>query len=215
MNPVLFVTVGTTALTNPGIRRDGDTTLLSEVAVWMTDHKDNPEVQRQLGAHYKPQLVEAHMRYWKSKPPGDIKETSAELTSTELLIEKLHRPLEAIYLLSSNTPPGELSAEINKELLRELHPGLAIETCIVDGLDAQFIDPTPPLRKIMEPRANGRPAYVNITGGFKGTVPSLAYISAQHDWLLYYQHETLDKPVRLKFNEGGLPVLLDENDWDI
>jgi CRISPR-associated protein (Cas_APE2256) len=110
------------------------------------------------------------------------------------------RPEKAI-LLASDTNEGEAAARINRAALQELLPGTGFEVRRVDGLDARPRSPTDALNAAIKSAGVG-PAdkvIINITGGYKSTIPSLTYLAVRHKWQLWFLHETVDQGVMLKY----------------
>jgi CRISPR-associated protein (Cas_APE2256) len=217
---VILVSVGTTAIFNEEI---GEAPPNDDPAVWGTAYKDGalrnlvddyelyvdgmrrrpgPSMSFGPEAHLEQQLIEAHGRYWR-KPAAytsdraRFRQTSAELTSTAVLVDKLAKAetsVQRIVLLGSDTPEGKLALAVNKAVMCA-HFRPEIYAITVSGLDARFQDITAAIKAVIEGLCNpgSDDIYVNLTGGFKGTVVSLTCLAVmpEHRWRLYYQHESL------------------------
>jgi putative CRISPR-associated protein (TIGR02619 family) len=113
---------------------------------------------------------------------------------------------DRLVLLCSDTNPGKFAAHINEEVLRELNPRLPVESKEVPNLDVQFKDIRAALEHIFEQDYRLQPGdrvTLNITGGYKGTIPFLTYFAMKNkDWQLYFQHRENNSTVRLEFKDG-------------
>jgi len=220
---VLFVTVGTTVLTasNLGALGEGDPEQLRREAIDFDD-----------GAIPKPDLYErvlaAHEAFWNSGLSvfENRYDTSAEMASSFYALrvqgnEKLFDPKkDRIVLLSSQTDACLFCANVNEQLMRKhlFHPPCDGERAtyveVVKGLQAkeagfadsivasieEFWNCHYPLEEII----------VNITGGFKGTIPALTWRCLKTDTSktacsMFYTHETMDRAETITFSLDSKP----------
>jgi putative CRISPR-associated protein (TIGR02619 family) len=213
---ILFITVGTSALTNdvgraPDDRDNG--ALKTEIQRYFAA----PQKDEQRWSRLRSDLIDAHSRYWQAdarytNDPRHFLYTSAELTSTVFLVRSLQakepaNAPERLVLLSSDTPEGWLAAGVNESVLRELFSKLTVERRKVSGLDVRFRDTQTALNTVFDEyrlQANDH-VIINITGGFKGTIPFLTHFARTHAWELYFQHESQDSAVLLPFEKNGEP----------
>jgi CRISPR/Cas system-associated protein Csm6 len=72
-----------------------------------------------------------------------------------------------------------------------------VEVAEISGLNATFENQLERLRGAIDNHkslvAPPRRVYINLTGGFKGTVPFLTQLALTHGYALYYQHEAQAK----------------------
>jgi putative CRISPR-associated protein (TIGR02619 family) len=197
---ILFVTVGTTALYNPDVGRAPDGTrdnraLRADVERYRNVSDKRPE----RWADLKTRLVEAHRQYWTVananywKDQKRFRETSAELTSSHFLIASLNLKFEKTVLLVSDTDDGRMAGDINRRVMEESLGWRGVSIQDVRTLDKDFVDPAPALRAALAESRLAKEDRVafNMTGGFKGTVITLALLAAEENWEIYYQHESL------------------------
>ncbi|MBZ5506045.1 MAG: hypothetical protein LAO78_11210 [Acidobacteriia bacterium] len=212
----LFITVGTSALKNdvgraPDDRDNG--ALKAEIQRYFAA----PQKDEQRWGRLRSDLIDAHTRYWHAdslftNDPRNFLYTSAELTSTVFLVRSLQAkepanvPKRSV-LLSSDTPEGWLAAGINEFVLRELFPEIPVERRKVSGLDVRFSNTQAALKTVFDEYGiqDRDHVIINITGGFKGTIPFLSYFARAHAWELYFQHESQDSAVLLPFEKNGEP----------
>lgn len=220
---LLFVTVGTSGLTNPEIGArlsDGPATkLLGAIAKYFKqDTRDEAEESALRG-----QLFDCHSHYWNEteayrRSPKWFKQTSAELVSSARLLAVLRNEghsVGRIVMLSSATDEGRMAAALNARLLKEhntlkgLH-NADVEHQEVPRLEAEFIEIVPAIDAIVQNKlsqstvATGvEPRIIfNITGGFKGVIPSIVIAAFRHDAFLYYQHESRGTSYYVEFKDG-------------
>lgn len=132
---VLFITVGTTALSaeRVGERMSGEADSPAAVREAAQRYLDDPETiteceERELFGR----LLRAHRAFWSELRAAQffpakegLRETSAEMTSTYVLthtteeIERFHSKRDRFVLLASDTKEGKLAARINSRLLHE------------------------------------------------------------------------------------------------
>jgi putative CRISPR-associated protein (TIGR02619 family) len=208
---ILFITVGTSGLKNdigraPDDRDNG--ALKAEIERYFADPEKRPERFSRL----RSDLVDAHLRYWRevrdyTHDPRRFFFTSAELTSTVFLLESLEYKMDRIVLLSSDTNEGLFAANVNVAVLRELFPAMNPEVKQIAGLDVSFTGAQAALARVFDDYRlqKGDSVILNITGGFKGTIPFLTHFAQKNDWKLYFQHETRNSAVLLPFVTDGEP----------
>jgi len=202
---LLFVTVGTTAIGNPNI---GDSILtgLSSTYLKKPGREKKAYAEQQ---DLKSKLVAAHVAFWKGfegRYPSvdDFDGTSAELTSTMALVQH-HPSINRIVLLSSDTPEGELATEINDGVLPQIWKRGEVVEKTVPRLESGFTTITPELEKILVEYAAGSAECVhfNVTGGFKGVIPSITYLAMQHPgWRIHYQYQGSYTASEVFFSKG-------------
>jgi CRISPR/Cas system-associated protein Csm6 len=203
MSELLFVTVGTTAVGNPRI---GDTHL-NQIAQQYLKVPD----ERFAELHeLEEKLVSAHSDFWremkgKELVPDDFDRTSAELTSTMRLTQQ-QQSITGIILLGSETTEGKLATAVNHAVLSRIWKGGQVLKDIVPGLEKRFTKVTPAIERILKDR--GAPSasrvHFNITGGFKGVIPSITYLAVQHPgWSVFYQYQGLNTATEVFFSVDG------------
>jgi putative CRISPR-associated protein (TIGR02619 family) len=230
---VLFVTVGTTALS---AKRLGDPTksriaeqLRSDCKTFLDKGEEVPDLRTR--------VLQAHEEFWKGG--GEVftnhDRTSAEMGSTYYALsvqvnkggeafplkgrlphERLFDPdHDRIVLLASDTPQGRFCAEVNETLMRaHLFNGpCADKPCTVvediKGLEAKekgFDSKiVVSLIKIWA-KYPARQIIVNITGGYKGALPALTWQCQQRDnCSMFYAHESMDRAEAISFFPQGPP----------
>ncbi len=221
---VLFVTVGTSALTNPGIGkapngRDNSALQLDMQRFKETRNKPSfsPESLKKddFGRWTKlyRDLVGAHQAHWGNTEetyrsnPLKASQTAAELTTTHCLVRDVGRefPFDKIVLLPTETADGQMASRVVLAVMRsaefglELNPDRIVEEPI-PGLEKEIGKLADGLRAAISthsPFANDR-RFVNVTGGFKGTSLMLGRLSKEGRYRIYYQHETLDAAVYMR-----------------
>jgi len=203
MSELLFVTVGTTAIRNPKI---GDTHL-SQIAQHYLKAPDERFAQLH---ELEQKLVAAHSDFWRNLKgreisPDDFDRTSAELTSTMRLTQQ-QQSITSIILLGSETTEGKLATAVNHAVLSRIWKGGQVFENIVPGLEKRFTKVTPSIEKILEGRgaSSASRVHFNITGGFKGVIPSITYLAMQHQgWSVFYQYEGLNTAAEVFFSGDG------------
>jgi hypothetical protein len=177
-------------------------------------------------------LLEAHREFWNKNENywdnrSKSRQTSAEAISTYMAIRSgvlslLQPGHDRIVLLASDTEVGKACGRINERLLRSavFWRGGAAESDVVlkvlEGLNPKPKDENAPLpeissqiRRIVEEHADSpdRELYVNITGGYKGTVPPLTHVCWSEKYRnrakLLYMHETMRATVVLSPGQEG------------
>jgi putative CRISPR-associated protein (TIGR02619 family) len=212
---LLLVTVGTSAIENCELGRAPDgrdnAALQADIQRYMRDPYKRPERWAKLADD----IFKAHQRYWDM--PDDytgnklnFKQTSAELTSTVLLLRREALLPVHLALLSSDTEECWFAAKINERVLQYIYrkkvDEIRVEAVRVPKLDLEFHHTTQSLAEVVSAkRESGRDqVIVNFTGGYKGTVPSITYLALEGRWLLYYQHESQKRGVYLQYKAGRL-----------
>jgi CRISPR/Cas system-associated protein Csm6 len=206
MSELLFVTVGTTAIGNPRI---GDAHLRDIAQQYMKAPDETFAMLHEL----ERKLVAAHSELWKDLknldlPPDDFDRTSAELTSTMLLLRQFPSVTTVVFL-GSATDEGRLATGINAAVLREIWSRAAVSAQTIPGLEKAFTKVTPAVEKILNDYSAAAAARVsfNITGGFKGVVPSITFLAMQHPgWSIYYQYQGLSVVAEVMFSGAGGPI---------
>ena len=210
MNAIIFATTGTSVLTNQEI---GDVVVREKVAVVVREkgaqlrsdvrtylRPTAPELRERRAA----ELTEAHEAYFRQEfstclEPRNYPMSAAELTSMPALLEAIRErgeTLGRLVLLASDTPEGKLAARVVQRVLSTpacFQLDAAVEVAKIPGLNATFENQLERLggaidehkRQVAPPRR----VYINLTGGFKGTVPFLTQLAWMHGYALYYQHE--------------------------
>jgi putative CRISPR-associated protein (TIGR02619 family) len=240
MSKVLFITVGTTALTASDLGKVKNHEPLRRKAKHFLENSDQRK-REQMTDEFRDELVKAHSLH----PPGieylrHPYRTSAEMTSTYWLLQDDEPDLpgpfhhdggDRLVLLASDTPEGELCAKVNAVLMSKLFFGCrcsqaecaAVKTHTIKGLEASQMAGPIKIRKkiaeIMHPYAEAS-RYFNITGGFKGAVPAIADLCATefNPCPIFYQHETSASSVRIDLPERSTSASsaeIDGNDYRV
>jgi hypothetical protein len=220
MSELLFVTVGTTAIGNPGIG-DGNQAGLA------TDYLKKPSGEKDGFANrhgLKSKLVAAHAGVWEEcgengLGPDEFDRTSAELTSTIPLLRQ-QPAISHVIFLSSDTKEGKLATAVNMEVLKGIWTRGDVSETLIPGLETGFMQVTPALEAILKDRQADSAArvYFNVTGGFKGIIPSITYLVAKHsNWSIYYQYQGLNTAAQVFFpnRRGASPVMHERLLWKI
>jgi CRISPR-associated protein (Cas_APE2256) len=185
MRRVLFVTVGTTAITAEGLRCGENLRLKMRIDSYQGASEQQ---QRNKGVDLKRELTKAHNHFWQSlfPPPGEAhlnhrhaqpdpqhyQNTSAELVTTFGLIGSkepevqglLGNPGDAAVLLASNTAEGKLAAEVNAQVIHDMLLG---ETCACKG-DVQYCE-----RIVVKPVPGLEPAKDKFEGLLQGLLTAV------------------------------------------
>lgn len=226
---VLFVTVGTTALSAAQLGDAG-----KDAGMGAADLRRRAMEFKDAGDEEAPPdlacaVLDAHDDVWKGgwrlgQPIFESRyQTSAEMVSSWYALrlqgngQLFNADRDQIVLLSSETPQGRFCAEVNKELARrylfsppaDREDSACVE--VIKGLEAkehgfetQIVDS---LEEIWS-RHNARDeTIVNITGGFKGTVPALTWrcIHSYENCWMFYTHESMDRAERITFFKDTKP----------
>lgn len=137
-NRLLFVTVGTTAITAQELGkmyRDADERkeLVNDIESYQGIDDDRGKAAHATERHLFRHILEAHRLHWDIKNPSGISDnpyrTSAEMTSTYFLMHArqedggvggmFNPEHDRIVLLSSDTAEGKFCARINAQLMHE------------------------------------------------------------------------------------------------
>ena len=216
MSELLFVTVGTTAIRNEKIG-DGD---LTDIA---RQYLSKPKREKAAFArihNLERKLVWAHANFWKEMEEGsptsdDFDRTSAELTSTRALLRQFPS-LTTVVFLGSNTEEGELATNINHAVLEQTWNRGHVLKKIIPGLEKSFTRVTPALKQILEhyQAHEAHRVSFNVTGGFKGVIPSVTYLATLHPgWAIYYQYQDQNTVAEVFFSERpGAPLAMKEEE---
>ena len=223
---VVIATVGTSALgEGVGICGEDQDGLQTRIRRFENDARGvaAAELARMPGAEkLLRELVREHglMLDALDGEPALFEKVSAEMTSTKLLLRHCAGGELRIALLASDTATGLLCARVNGELMhaRLLDPvctcgGFAagamespcgkVRVRVVEGMEAGRLEEIQErLTGICWEEARGcDPVYVNITGGYKGAIPSLTWI-AIHVLAgraeIFYQHQGVRAVTRLE-----------------
>jgi hypothetical protein len=205
---ILYVTVGTSAITNAGIGKPPDgrdnTTLQGDMRLYREDKR------KDFGRWGKlfDDLVAAHIRYWEmpedySINPYNFLQSSAELTSTYCLFREM--AFDKLVLFPTATPDGKMASRVVLEVMKSTPYGVRV------AKDRIIEEPIPGLETDMKTLGAGLRAaigkhslsrhderYVNVTGGFKGTSLMFGRLSKEMDIEVYYQHETSHAPIPMQ-----------------
>ena len=224
MNAIVFATVGTSALTN---RKIGDVVGKEHGGSLRNAASDYLDAEVGRRAHLarlsnlQQDLVESHAAYCRQEfriclDPKQFSGSAAELTSMPGLlaaIEERGERLVRVVLIASGTPEGQLAAEVIRSVLMQpecfqLAPA-TVEVERVIGLDETFRDQYARLQEVVSRQIEqaGAPerVYLNLTGGFKGTVPFLTMIAREQGYALYYQHERQSVSEVVELSPGAPP----------
>lgn len=155
-----------------------------------------------------------------SRAKREMRKASAEVTSILRILEDDPRDL-VVYLLASDTIVSRLAAEILQKLFQEFpqHRGHRIDVRfdlaenIIPGLqvtnETEFQERGMPnlIHRIEAIRANhSNDVLLNITGGFKATIPYLTLMGNLYDMPLYYTFEDTETLLTIP----KLPVAFDQ-----
>ena len=205
---ILYVTVGTSAITNPGIGKPPDgrdnTVLQGNMRLYREDKR------KDFGRWGKlfDDLVKAHVRYWEmpedyTTNPYNFVQSSAELTSTYCLFREIS--IDKLVLLPTDTPDGRMASRVVLEVMqgspyikRVAIPSIVEEP--IPGLETDMSKLAAGLRAAILKHDLSRhdTRYVNVTGGFKGTSLMFGRLSTELDCEIYYQHETSHAPIHMQ-----------------
>jgi putative CRISPR-associated protein (TIGR02619 family) len=232
MKRVLFVTVGTTAITAQDLWRNipHDVNLKRDIARF---DGASDAAKEQISTPLKPRLIDAHRAFWQrmhaaAPRPEHYYSTSAELVTTlgllgsrEDAVADLFRRNkcdDTLVLLASNTPEGELAAWVNAEVL---HNRLFGDVCACAGVVRNCSRLVVEVVRGMELATGfgtllnglfekvrtheGAQAAFNITGGYKGVIPYITWLASGMfaGAPMYYQHEKMTAFTRIVFRQPG------------
>lgn len=210
---VIFATVGTSALYNRDIGKGWprEAVLKKQIVRYQEDPVKDPAEWRPLFRD----LVTAHtavfQEAWDKK---DHLRTSAELTSTMYLLGKKVEAanVATIVYLASATRESEMAARVNEAVAKKRWPKLAITTDRIEGLEAHFVNVRDAIAKVAKTHVPaGHDVIFNITGGFKGAIPSIADLARERGWTLFYQHESCEFGVGFTYPTPSGPI--QEKQW--
>jgi CRISPR/Cas system-associated protein Csm6 len=205
---ILYVTVGTSAITNTGIGRPPDgrdnTTLQGDMRLYREDKR------KDFGRWGKlfDDLVKAHVRYWEmpeayTTSPYNFLQSSAELTSTYCLFREMS--FDKLVLFPTATPDGQMASRVVLEVMKSTPYGVRVAKDriieeLIPGLETDMNKVDAGLRAAIGQHTLSRhdERYVNVTGGFKGTSLMLGRLSKEMDLEVYYQHETSHAPIPMR-----------------
>jgi putative CRISPR-associated protein (TIGR02619 family) len=152
------------------------------------------------------------------KALGDnfLRSASAEINGIEGILEgELVRKGHHFYFLASKSPAGVLAARVLAEFCKERYEANKSEVRIIADLqvaDAEAFRRSgiPNLIQtvyelIVESKRDGLNSILNITGGFKASIPYLTIVGMLRDTPVSLIHETGNKRINL----AGLPFTLD------
>lgn len=219
---ILFVTVGTTAISNSGIGKppnnQNNTALQADMLRYDQDRQKDAGRWEKL----RRDLVAAHLKYWEmnesdTSNPLNFKQSSAELTSTYRLIQDLGAtdPIEKIVLLPTDTAEGRMASTVVLEVMRSPQYGIPVNKDriveeLIPGLEVTIEELDRRLREAIgkHSRSLHDHRFVNVTGGYKGTSLMFGRLSVTEDLEIYYQHESKHAPVYMKdLVTGTQPIL--------
>jgi len=229
---ILFITVGTSALTAPDLFDDvpADTAgaLREHVLNYCKVLRDDPQGQKDYERDERlfRDILAVHRQHWKRWDENSNRlTTSAEMSSTSLLLAdtKLLAPWEEedrLVLLLSDTEICDLTGRLNGQLMHDIlcacscgaHFGSGQPACKrvtlhrVDKMDAAqgFKPVTGELTKLISDMQNGQAEFsFNITGGYKGAIPSITGMARTLGRPLFYLHESQSAIVRVDFPAGS------------
>lgn len=222
---ILFITVGMSALENNHVGRASDDRDNASLKAEVRRYFNDPYQHEKHWMRLREDLIQAHLRYWNAGAAYQndtlhFEYTSAELTSTIFLLRGLESQSlpERLVLLCSDTNKGKFAAHINAEALHHLHPEIPVEAKHVPHLDVEFKDTRVELRRIFDEvyrLRKGDQVTINITGGYKGTIPFLTWFAIKNDWKLYFQHLEHDSAVRLDFKDGETTTVKEWQPWKV
>jgi putative CRISPR-associated protein (TIGR02619 family) len=219
MPAALFVTVGTSALTNEkigGLARSLDLKWRARLAAYLDparteDQRRNfPDLEA-----LKRDLVTAHSAFWekgRADPkfvldPSNFQRSSAELTSTACLTrlraaQEPETALEKIVLIQTGTASGQLAGDVVYEVMRsEAYaswrqvPTTSVARATIAVNWPQYGAVTQRLRELIQDARGHRTAIINITGSLKGIAAAIGILTNKEQYVLYYQHEVWETPV--------------------
>jgi CRISPR/Cas system-associated protein Csm6 len=205
---VIFATVGTSALYNRDIGKGWpkEALLKKQIVRYQEDPEKNPEEWKDLFKDLVTVHAEVLQAAWDKK---DHFRTSAELTSTMYLLGgKVEAANVAkIVYLASATRESEMAARVNEAVAKRRWPKLTIARDRIEGLEAHFIDVRDAIAKVVGKHVlQGHDVVFNITGGFKGAIPSIADLAREKGWKLFYQHESCEFGVESTYPTPSGPI---------
>ncbi|MEO0260677.1 MAG: putative CRISPR-associated protein [candidate division WOR-3 bacterium] len=156
--------------------------------------------------------VEKAIRKW-IQSESDKKNISAEIKSLAKLQEELKEDFD-IYLLCSDTILSRLAGEIIKDVLLQLINNRRIETKVIGGLQIwdrkEFNTGMSNLISEIYDIAGGYwdNVIINITGGYKATIPYLTILAQINRCPIYYIFEETDALIKI-------PIILIDIKWSI
>jgi len=156
--------------------------------------------------------VEKAIRKW-IQSESDKKNISAEIKSLAKLQEELKEDFD-IYLLCSDTILSRLAGEIIKDVLLQLINNRRIETKVIGGLQIwdrkEFNTGMSNLISEIYDIAGGYwdNVIINITGGYKATIPYLTILAQINRCPIYYIFEETDALIKI-------PIIPIDIKWSI
>jgi putative CRISPR-associated protein (TIGR02619 family) len=159
-------------------------------------------------------------RYFKSNHNA-----SAEIKSLIKLKEELNEELE-IYLLYSDTALSRLAAEILYRVLSDYQPYDELKDCEtrdpikIEGLQiwdrSEFKKGMVNLIQTIEniSREYWENVIINITGGYKATIPYLTILAQVNRWPIYYIFEDTDALIKIPYIPIDINWGIFNNYWE-
>jgi CRISPR/Cas system-associated protein Csm6 len=192
----LVVTVGTSAIYNKDIGKRLGSNKQTELKLAIERYRGSTHKKRTDNEALFKSLVQEHKDYW-SLTDKTATQTSAELLSTPEILKEV-RPAD-ILLVSSDTDEGDFAAQINREALPTIVPGVKVDSLRLAGLDVGGANPFEGVfvelgRQISSRyRDETHRIAFNVTGGFKGTVLFVGALALERGWRVYYRHEDMQE----------------------
>jgi CRISPR/Cas system-associated protein Csm6 len=210
---VIFATVGTSALYNRDIGKGWKREAILKSKI--RSYQDNKQKDPTEWEHLFEDLVTVHAEVFQSAwDKKDHFRTSAELTSTMYLLGnnvEAAKVAKIVYLASA-TRESEMAARVNEAVAKKRWPKLAIARDRIEGLEAHYIEVRDAIAKVAKSHVPaGHNVIFNITGGFKGAIPSIADLARKEGWTVFYQHESLEFGVGFTYPVPSGPI--QEKQW--
>ena len=224
-NPVIFANTGTSILRNPA--RKGATELADRIEQHVKALKESDEsladIEAQLREGESRQLVDDVVQ-WALQEGS---EASAEIKSTEMIIEAGGESVQALFFFATDTVDGLLAAHIVGQYFEASpHDIRFVEVERVGGLQvtdgAGFIQyGLPEYLETIFSHLKTYPGYAyrrifNPTGGFKSLVPYMTVIAmleeAETKYIYEWSNDLIDlRPLPIEFDEElvrrAMPIL--------
>jgi putative CRISPR-associated protein (TIGR02619 family) len=220
MRNLLFVTVGTSALDAPRRIRSSDLSRkgeLEDLARKVKGFRDDKGPDKTADGLLSP-LLELHRGFWaRTEIPWEdkeqIRETSAELLTTAVLLRNLAHDAELvvhkIILLVPDNPEAKLAGEIVKAVMesREYRahcqaPPVVTRTLPdIDEKEAMQALPSALLSAVSENRdAETDRIIFNATAGYGAMLILIGMLALRYGFRVYYQHEKMKSPMFISQN---------------
>jgi putative CRISPR-associated protein (TIGR02619 family) len=221
MRNLLFVTVGTSALDAPRRIRSSDLSRkaeLEDLAQKIQEFRDDKRRDKAADGLLLGSLLELHRNFWAQpevpwEDTKQIRETSAELLTTAVLLRKLAHDaglvVHKIILLIPDNPEAKLAGEVVKAVMEsreyrvhcQAPPVVTRTVPDIDAKEAVEALPSALLSAVSENRDFETDRIIfNATAGYGAMLILIGMLALRYGFRVYYQHEKMPSPMFISQN---------------